>query len=118
RLALAVSDLLHGATGGDGTILLEDVVVFTLPGIFVAMLDQEPVGALAAVAVVSHAHQHPAAMQLVAMQVELEVALGEAARGIVRIPGAAVPQLDGPDAILTLGNRAFEIAVVELMILD
>ena len=32
------------------------------------MLDQEPVGALAARAVVAHAHQDPAAMQLLTMQ--------------------------------------------------
>ena len=57
-------------------------------------------------------------MQLVAMQVEFEVALGEAALGILRIPIAAVPELHRAAAILILRNRAFEIAVVERMVLD
>ena len=45
--------------------------------ITVAMLDQEPVVAVAAVAlaVVAHPHQHPAALQLLAGKRELQVAL-------------------------------------------
>ena len=54
--------------GRHRAILLEDIVVLALARIFVAMLDQQPVGALAAVAVMTHPHQHPAAVQLLAMQ--------------------------------------------------
>ena len=118
RLALALCDLLHRAPRGDRAILRENVVVLALLRIFVAVLDQEPVGALAAIAVMAHPHQHPAAMQLVAMQVEFQVALLEAALGIFRIPSAAVPQLHRAAAILVLRDRAFEIAVVERMVLD
>ncbi len=82
------------------------------------MLDQQPVGALAAVAVAFHPHQHPAAVQLVAVQREFQVALLEAAIGIVGFPGAAIPQHDGAAAILVVGNGAFEIAIVQRMILD
>ena len=82
------------------------------------MLDQQPIGALAAIAVVPHPHQHPAAMQLLAVQGELQVALFEAALGIVALPIAAVPELHRAAAILALRDRAFEVAVVERMILD
>src|SRR5882757_4190857 len=57
-------------------------------------------------------------MQLLALKGEFEVALLEAALGIDRLPGAAVPELHGAAAILIFRNRAFEIAVVERMILD
>src|SRR6202011_4603490 len=43
---------------------------------------------------------------------------GKTALGIVRIPIAAVPELHRATAILVLRNRAFEIAVVERMVLD
>src|SRR6266702_886343 len=82
------------------------------------MLDQQPVGALAASAIVAHAHEHPAAVQLVAVQRELEVTLLEAAFGIIGFPSAAVPQHHRAAAILAFWNRAFEIAIVERMVLD
>src|SRR5690242_8425109 len=50
RLALAFGDLLKAASRGNRAILLEDVVLLALLRIFVAMLDQEPVGAVAAIA--------------------------------------------------------------------
>ena len=79
------------AAGGDRAILVEDVVRLALSRIFVAMLDQQPVGALAAGAVVAHPHQHPAAVQLVAVEGELQVALLEAAFGIARTPSSRGP---------------------------
>ncbi|MGY4356834.1 hypothetical protein ACVW0J_003327 [Bradyrhizobium sp. i1.7.7] len=57
-------------------------------------------------------------MQLVAVERELEVALLEAALGILGLPGAAVPEHDRAAAILPFRNRAFEIAIVERMVLD
>src|SRR6185437_373323 len=118
RSALALSDLLHRPSGRDRTILLEDIIAFALLGVFVAMLDQKPVGALAAGAVMAHAHQHPASVQLVALKREFEVAFPEAGFGIITIPIAAIPELHGAAAILALRDRAFEVAVVERMILD
>jgi hypothetical protein len=82
------------------------------------VLDQEPVGALAAVAVAFHPHQHPTAVQLVAVQREFQVALLEAAIGIIGFPDAAIPQHDGAAAILVVRDGAFEIAVVQRVILD
>ena len=52
------------------------------------------------------------------MQGEFQVALLEAALGIVGLPGAAIPELHGAAAILAVGNSAFEIAVIERVILD
>src|SRR5581483_7340723 len=94
------------------------IVLFPLARIFVAMLDQKPVGALAAVTVMPHTHQHPASMQLVAMQAEFQITLLEPPFGIVRFPSAAVPELHRAAAILAFRNGAFEIAVVERMVLD
>ena len=51
RLALALRDLLHRSARGDRFILFQDIVGLTFLGEFVAVLDQKPVGALAAGAV-------------------------------------------------------------------
>ena len=47
--------------------------------VLVAMLDQQPVGALAAIAIALHAHEHPAALQALAVEHELQLALAAAA---------------------------------------
>ena len=57
-------------------------------------------------------------MQLVAMQGEFQVALLEAALGIIGFPEAAIPQLHGAAAILVVRDGAFEIAVIQRVILD
>ena len=56
-------------------------------------------------------------MQLLAIEGEFQIALLEAALGILAIPIAAIPQHDGAAAIFAFRNRAFEIAVVERMVL-
>ena len=97
----------------------QEGIAVALAGGVVAVLDQQPVGALAAHAVVLHAHEHPAALQPLAFQREFQVA---AFQPVMRIafgnPVAAVPELHRAAAILALGNGAFEIAVVERMVLD
>ena len=48
----------------------------------------------------------------------LQFALAQGLRGIaIRRPEAAVPQHDGAAAVLALGDRAFEVAVIERVIL-
>src|ERR1700732_3693392 len=118
RLALACGDLVHGAPRADRSIVIKNIVVLAFPRIVVAMFDQEPIGALSTVAVVAHAYQHPAAVQLVAAQREFQVALLEPLLGIVGFPIAAVPELHGAATILVLGNGAFEIAVIKRMVFD
>ena len=63
-------------------------------------------------------HQHPAAMELLAVQREFQVALFKTLFGIVAVPGAAIPELHGAAAVLALRDVAFEIAVIERVILD
>ena len=124
RAAGAERDLLQGAARGDRLGILQELVLVAFLGRLVAMLDQEPVGALAApastlLAVPFHPHQHPAAMQALAFEDELEVALLQAFMRIaLRQPVAAVPQLHRAAAILAFGNGALEVAVVERMVLD
>ncbi len=115
-LALAFRDLGHRPTRSDGLIGIENAVGAAFPREIVAMLDEKPVGALAAVAVVAHPDQHPASMQLLAMQRELQIALLESPFRIVGFPIAAVPELHRAAAILPLGDGAFEIAVIQRMI--
>ena len=84
------------------------------------MLDQQPVGFLAAAAfaVPFHAHQHPAAVQALAFEDELQVAAPQPLLRIAdRPPIAAVPELHRAAAILALGDGALEVAIVERMIL-
>src|ERR1022692_3008756 len=54
RAAFAGGDLIHGPSRSDGFTRFQDIVGLALFRFFVAMLDQEPVGALAAVAVGAH----------------------------------------------------------------
>src|SRR5258707_5495734 len=86
----------------------------------VAMLDQKPVAAVA-FAVVQHAHDHPAALQLLAREREFQFALSKCPLWIAAVfggPETAVPQHDRSAAVLALRNCAFKVAVVEGMVLD
>jgi hypothetical protein len=120
--ALARSNSLHGSAGCDGgIILIKDCGAAGGHGKFVAVLDQEPVCALAPFPIVGHADQDEAAMQPLALKNKLEIALRQRLLGGPRsigLPIAAVPQHDRAAAILTLGYRSFEVAVVERMIFD
>lgn len=85
------------------------------------VFDEQPICPVAAVAIIAHAHQHEAAVQAFAFQGELEVTLGEGLLGALisfRFPIAPIPEHDRPTAILTFRNGAFEVAIVERMILD
>ncbi len=123
RRPRAERDLLQGPSRGDRLGVLQKLVLIAFLGRLVAMLDQQPVGALAAptplVAVPFHPHEHPAAMQALAFEDELEVALLQSlVRVALRQPVAAVPELHRAAAILAFGNGALEVAVVERMVLD
>ena len=78
RLGLAAlprRDLRHAAARRDGAIVFQQRIVIAVMGVFVLMLDQEPVGALAAaILVILHAHEHPAAMQVFAVETEFQIA--------------------------------------------
>ena len=58
-------------------------------------------------------------MQLLAVETEGEAAfLVSLVRIAFRLPGPAIPQQNGAAAVLAFGDGAFEIAVIERMILD
>src|SRR4051794_33449209 len=89
----------------------------------IAVLDEKPVVAVAAVAlaVVPHAHNHPAALQLLASKREFEFPFPKRTFGIVpvfRRPEAAVPEHYGSATVLALRDGAFEVPIVERMVLD
>ena len=65
-----------------------------------------------------HPDERPAALQPLAVQAELQLALLQAfVRIVERLPGAAVPQHDGAAAILALRDGAFEAAIFERVVL-
>src|SRR5262245_43841726 len=99
----------------------DSITVFTR--IRVTVFDEKPVIPVAAatLAILTHAHQHPAALQLLAREGEFQLALAQSLFRIntfFRHPEAPVPQHDGAATIFALRNRAFKVAVVEWMILD
>src|SRR4030095_9968131 len=97
---------------------VDDAVLRRRSGGVVALLDQQP-RLLALVGVPVHAPQGPAALQLLAVEAELQLA-GPVTRLRVadRFPGAAVPDDDVAGAVLARGNRALAPRVIERMVLD
>jgi hypothetical protein len=85
------------------------------------MLDQQPIGAFASATVIAHSHQHPFPVQPLALQREFQFPFlqrGSRVNPGLRMPVAAIPQLHGATAVLSLRDRAFEIAVLEWVVLD
>ena len=97
---------------------VDDAVLGRRPRRVVLLLDQQPrLLALAGAAV--HAHQRPAAVQLLAVEAELELAGAVAgARVADRLPGAVVPDDHLARAVLALRDRSLEAAVVDRVVLD
>ena len=81
------------------------------------MLDQKPVGSLLALSL-AHPGQDPAAVKFLTLKGEIQLAFCIAALRILAIPIAAVPNHDGASAVLALRNGAFEVAVIQRMVLD
>src|SRR5262249_38909851 len=97
-----------------------EYVRLAFDGSYVAMLDEQPVSALAAVAITTHTHEHPASMHALAFHHEFQFALAQLllGRGLAfRRPQTPIPKLHGAPAVLAVRNRAFEIAIVERVIL-
>lgn len=120
--ALALGDLLYRAARRHGAVLVQHGLAVAVLGVAVMVLDQQPIGPFAATQlVVAQPDQDPAAMQLFALEPELEFALVERVgrrRRLLRLPIPAIPQQDGTAAILTFGDGAFEVAIIQRMILD
>ncbi len=104
---------LHGIR-----LLFENIGILWPARRRVVRLDQEPVVALLA-RLRAHAHEMPAAVQFLAVEIEIQMAFGETFVRIAdRRPMAAIPEDDIAAAIFALRNRAFEVAIVERMIFD
>ena len=120
RLALAMGDLDERAPRGDRAIGVGWTIGIAGLGRLVAVLDQHPGGAPTAVAL--GAHQHPRTVHAAAFHDELQFALGQGRADLLKTlfgrPIAAFPQHHRAAAILALGDRALEVAVVEGMVLD
>ena len=116
---LLAGDFIHHAAGLHRfRPLLEDVGGTGRSGGLVVAFDQQPVLAFLA-RLAGHADQMPAAVQLLAVELELEMALGIALVRIAdRLPAAAIPDDHRAAAILALRDRAFEVAIFEGVILD
>ena len=119
RGALAARrDLLHAAAGDDTPVsLARDLSGPVRRG--VGVLDQEPQILALVAPPAAHAHEHPLALEPLAVQAELEVALGIAlVRVGQRLPAPGVPEHHRAAAILALRDRPLEVAIVEGVVLD
>ena len=96
----------------------EDICIVCGACEFVIPFDQKPVLVFLA-GFAAHPHEMPAAFKLLAIKLEVEMALLQAAVWIAdRRPRALVPYDDRAAAVFALGDRAFEIGVFQRMVLD
>src|SRR4029453_6173123 len=102
--SLASRDCVHRATGGHGGVIVQDRVLPSLARERVAMLDQQPVGALL-VLPIAHAGEDPATLELLAFQSEIQLALAVRLLRVVAIPVSAIPHHHGAAAVLALSER-------------
>ena len=119
-LRLLLRDLLHlQATMDAGELALHQIAAFARTRVLVLLLDQQPVLlALLAAGVRTQPHQSEAAIQALAVNDKLQLAFPKAlVRVFNRLPGALIPEHHGAAAVLAFGNRAFECAVFDRMIL-
>ncbi len=122
RPTLAVGDLGHCSAGRDGLVVVRRTGRVAFDRAFVAMLDQQPGVLRLAGLIALQPHDHPGSVHPLAFHDELQFALGQRLADVLEAllgrPVAAVPQHDRAAAILALGDGAFEIAILERMILD
>src|SRR5579862_327525 len=117
-----IAHLLDGEAGEDRARMLLDQVVL-VARILIALLDEEPVLLLAAAVLQMRADERICAPHLEAVHLDVEFAfahaLGRVAiRRIDDLVHAAIPQDDLAGAVVVFGNYAFEVAVVDWMVLD
>ena len=121
-LTLPGRDLGHGPFRRDGPVVVGRSRGVAVYRALVAVLDQEPGVLRLAGRVALQAHDHPGPVHPLAFHDELQLALGEGLadvlEALLRRPVAAVPQHHRAATVLALGDRAFEVAVVERVILD
>ena len=116
---LLPGDFLHRAPRRDRVRrLLQDIPARHRLRILVIGLEQQPLLLLIARPAFG-ADQVPAPVELLAIEVEREVALGVTLRRIAfRAPEAAVPDHDRAAAVLAFGDDPLEISVIDGVVLD
>ena len=83
--------------------------------------DQQPVGSLPSVPVMLHPHKDETPVQTFAIERELEIAFFQCLfwrHRALRLPISAVPQLHRTATILAFGDRAFEVPVIQRVVLN
>ncbi len=120
--ALAGRDLLHAAARGDGNVVVfQEAVMVAFALQAVVRLDQQPVGALGALAILVETHKMPGALHPFASEDGGQMALLELlgdAEAPLRRPVTTVPQHHRAAAVLALRDRAFKVSIIEGMVLD
>jgi len=121
-VVLAARDLFHGAAGDDGVGFgVGDGGAGGRTLEVVVLLDEQP-GGLGLFGARLHADERPLALELAAVEDELQRAVAQAGVDVgiggLGLPGALVPQHDGAPAILARGDDAFEAAVLHGVVLD
>ncbi len=85
------------------------------------MFDQQPVVSFAPETIAPHKYENEATLETLAIKLELQVALFELLlyRAFAfGLPIAAVPEHDRAATILALGDRSFEIPIVQWMVFN
>ena len=118
-LLRATRDFLHSPTGDDGKRLILQNIFITCGTLrAIVLLDQQPVVTFFSMPAM-HAHEVPTPVQLLAVELECEVTLGQAFMRIgFGLPMAAIPDHHRPAAIFPLRYRAFEFVIGDRVILD
>jgi hypothetical protein len=81
------------------------------------MFDEQPIGALLALSW-AHSREDPASVKLFALQSEIQLPFRISLLGGLAIPKAAIPDHDRSATVLAFRDRAFEVAVIQGMVLD
>src|SRR6202035_2254987 len=108
------------AARGTLHLLAHQRIVAAGPRGGIVLLDQQPVLAVVAGARAGHAHERPAAAQLLALELELELALAPRLERLALLgaPGAAVPEQHGAAAVFPGRDDALEGAGIDRVVLD
>src|SRR6185437_637225 len=115
-------NLLHAPPRGDRRREFADDIR-TAFGVLIVMLDQQPLRTIRRAAPCPH--EHPRAVQALAVKNELQIAISITALERFRLiitrrvtrERAPIPEHDGTTTVLPLGNRPFEAVVLDRMIL-
>src|SRR5262249_37639268 len=122
RLLVAVPDpvavrrnLVQVSTGPYAErLFFQNVATVCRPGLVIPLFEEEPLALIPFRAMAAGTNQHPAALELIAMQMEFQSALAVVLVSIPQgLPCTTVPEEDGAATILSFGNDALKLAVLD-----